>query len=275
MKRCLTFLFLVGCLVQVCQSKKHCTIDNTTFVAGETLNYQLYYNLSFVWIQAGTCQFSVRSTSWGNKPVYQLMIQGKSQKSFDSFFKVRDTLVSYVDKDRLVPYKAFKFAHEDKWHGTDEFTFGEENGGWSVTTRLNRKKQWKAPVESWTSQCGFDLVTSLYRLRCMTNETFYEVGKRTKIPVRLEDDEYSIYLTYLGKERIKLYGGGYYVAHAFSLSMIEGKVFKRGDVLKMWVSDDGNKIPLLVESPIRVGFVKAVFRSAQSTLYPLVRGLSK
>jgi len=275
MKRSLVFFFLVGCLVPVCQSNKHCTIENTTFVAGETLNYQLYYNLSFVWIPAGTCEFSVRNTSWANKPVYQLMIQGKSLKSFDSFFKVRDTLVSYVDKDRLVPYKAFKLAHEDKWHGIDEFTFSEESGGWNVTTRLKRKKLWKAPVENWTAQCGFDLVTSLYRLRCMTDETFYEVGKRRQIPVRLDDDEYFIYLTYKGKERIKLYGGGSYVAHAFTLSMIEGQVFKRGDVLKMWISDDGNKIPLLVESPIRVGAVKAVFRSAQSTLYPLQKGLSK
>jgi hypothetical protein len=61
------------------------------------------------------------------------------------------------------------------------------------------------------------------------------------------------------------------MAHAFTMTLIEGNIFKRGDVLKMWISNDGNKIPLQIESPIRVGYVKAIFRSAQNTLFPLAK----
>jgi hypothetical protein len=276
MKKILAFIFLALLLIQECSAKMSSAIENKTFMAGEKLDYQLYYNLSFVWISAGTCEFKVRSTFWGNKPVYQFIAQGKTQRSFDSFYKVRDTIVSYVDKEKLFPYKAYKFTHEDNWHGVDEFTFKEDTNGWRITTRLKRKKKWKKPEESWTKKCGFDIVTSIYRLRCLTDEKLYVKGKRIEIPVRLDDNEYNLYLTYLGKERIKLYGGGYYNAHAFNLVMIEGTVFKRGDVLKMWISDDGNKIPLLVESPIRVGNVKAVFRGAENTLNPLVKaGINK
>jgi len=103
----------------------------------------------------------------------------------------------------------------------------------------------------------------------------YTLGKRLDIPVRLDDGEYMVHLTYLGKEHVKLYGVGFYNAHAFTLSMVEGNIFKRSDVLKMWISDDKNRIPLLIESPIRVGYVKAVFGSGENTKYPIVQAGSK
>jgi len=275
MKLRLAIIFLFLCLVSVCRPQMLGAIDSKTFVAGERLQYQLYYNWGFVWIQAGICEFKVSPVTWGKDPAYQLVAQGKTIKSFDKFYKVRDTIVSYVDRENIFPYKAFKYTHEDNWHGIDEFTFRQDSNGWRITTRLKRKKQWREPEESWTVHYGFDMVTSIYRLRCFSDERLYVKGRRLEMPVRLEDDEYSFYLTYLGKERIKLYGGGYYSAHAFSLTLIEGNIFKRGDVLKMWISDDGNKIPLLVESPIRVGYVKAVFRGAEGTMYPVVKSGSK
>ena len=275
MKRRLAMIGLVLCLAFICQSQMLCDIDNKPFASGERIHYQLFYNWGPVWIQAGTCEFSVCLATWNNKKVYQLMAQGKTQKSFDSFYKVRDTIVSYVTRDKIVPYQAFKYTHEDNWHGIDDFRFVPEQNGWSITTRLKRKKQWRDPEVSRTTQCGFDMITSIYRLRCISDEKLYVKGRRIEIPVRLDDDEYNLYLTYLGKQWIKLYGGGYYSAHEFSLSLIEGNVFKRGDVLKLWLSDDGNKIPLLIESPIRVGYVKAVFKEAERTLYPLAEARDK
>ncbi|MDD4921131.1 MAG: DUF3108 domain-containing protein [Bacteroidales bacterium] len=269
MKYRLSMLSMVLCLTLMSQAQMWCHIDTKPFDAGETLQYKLYYNWGPVWIQAGACEFAVRSATYNSKPVFQLMIHGKTQKSFDSFFKVRDTLVSYVDQEKLIPYKAFKYAHEDNWHGIDEFTFRKDTNGWNITTRLKRKKQWREPEESRTTRCGFDLVSSIYRLRALSDEKLYVIGRRLEIPVRLDDDEYNMYLTYQGKERIKLFGGGHYTAHAFSLTLVAGNVFKRGDVLKMWISDDGNKIPLLIQSPIRVGSVKALFQGGENTLFPL------
>jgi hypothetical protein len=257
------------------QAQSGCSVNKHVFRSGEKLSYQLYYNFGFVWIQAGHCEFLVRNATFGRKPVYQFLVQGRSQKSFDSFYKVRDTLISYVDTQTLLPMKAYKYTHEDRWHGIDEFTFKPSDGGFRISTRLMRKKVWKPVVESVTTQCGFDIVSSIYRWRCFSSPNMYKVGNCIDLPLRLDDGEYMIHLTYLGKERIKLYGSGYYQAHAFSLSIVEGSVFKRGDVLKLWLSDDENRIPLLVESPIKVGTVKAIFRGAEKTLHPLTKALAK
>lgn len=267
--------FLLLCFPFFSRAQYLCSVQNDLLKAGEHLEYQLYYNVGFVWIPAGTCAFRVRNAVYDKKPVYQLSAQGRSHKSFDAFYKVRDTLVSYVDTQDLTPYRAFKYAHEDNWHGIDDFTFRRNNKDWKITTRLKRKRGWLPAQESETSRCGFDIITSIYRLRCLAGPEMYTVGKKLDIPVRLDDGEYLIHLTYIGKERIKLYGDGYYNAHAFTLSMIEGNIFKRGDVMKMWISDDKNRIPLLIESPIRVGYVKALFRSGENTKFPIGKAAIK
>lgn len=272
--RILLGLFLF-CLPITGHAQYLCSVNNDLLVPGERLDYQLYYNVGFVWIPAGTCEFRVREALYNKKPAYQLVAQGKSHKSFDAFYRVRDTLVSYIDTQNLTPYRAYKYTHEDNWHGIDDFTFRKVNEDWRITTRLKRKRGWKPAEESVSTRCGFDIVTSIYRLRCFAGPDMYAPGKWLDIPVRLDDGEYVVRLTYIGKERIKLFGDGFYIAHAFTLSMIEGNIFKRGDVLKMWISDDKNRIPLLVESPIRVGFVKALFRRGENTKYPITKSVVK
>jgi hypothetical protein len=253
-----------------------CNVSNELLVPGERLEYQLYYNVGFVWIPAGTCDFRVRQAIYNKKPALQLSVQGRSHKSFDAFYRVRDTMVSYVDSQTLTPYRAIKYTHEDNWNGIDDFTFHKTtSNSRNITTRLKRKKGWLPNQESETMRCGFDIITSIYRLRCFSSPDMYQLGKRLDIPVRLDDGEYMVHLTYVGKERIKLYGDGYYNAYAFTLSMIEGNIFKRGDVLKMWISDDRNRIPLLIESPIRVGVVKALFRSGENTKFPIAKSSLK
>ena len=51
--------------------------------------------------------------------------------------------------------------------------------------------------------------------------------------------------------------------------LIVGEVFKEGDKMNIWVSDDENRVPLMIESPISVGSVKAVLKSYDGLRYPL------
>ncbi|MBK8632488.1 MAG: DUF3108 domain-containing protein [Saprospiraceae bacterium] len=44
-------------------------------------------------------------------------------------------------------------------------------------------------------------------------------------------------------------------------SMVAGTVFKDETKMDIWVSDDENKIPLLIESPLSVGSGKAILKS--------------
>jgi hypothetical protein len=259
-------LFLLSCQMQAATNG---TVSPKAITTNEQLSYVLYYNLSFIWIKAGVCDFSIKPVQLSNGNKLKLMANGYTDPSFEAFFYVRDTFISYVDPSTLIPSTAFKFTHEDKWVGSDTYKFKKVEEGWEVTTQLMRKGQWKSAEISQTINGGFDLLTSIYRLRCMDNPALYKVGAKNSIAVRMDDGEYWVQLNYLGKQQVKLHKIGTVSAHYFQLSLVAGKVFKRGDYLKMWISDDGNHIPLMIESPIRVGKLKAVIESTKNTLFPI------
>ena len=76
-----------------------CTIQNTTFQTGEEIVYKLYYNWNFVWFTAGEVVFRVKDLG----TMYHLSAHGRTYKSYDWFFKVRDKYDTYVDKETLLP----------------------------------------------------------------------------------------------------------------------------------------------------------------------------
>lgn len=52
--------------------------------------------------------------------------------------------------------------------------------------------------------------------------------------------------------------------------LVTGNVFKDGNRMHVWVSNDGNKLPLLIESPLSVGSAKAVLKSYSGLRHPFV-----
>jgi len=71
----------------------------------------------------------------------------------------------------------------------------------------------------------------------------------------LDDKVYSLYIKYIGKEVIKTKMGTYNSIKISPL-LIEGTIFKDGEKMTVWVSDDDNHLPLRVDSPILVGSIK-------------------
>ncbi|HPE10350.1 MAG TPA: DUF3108 domain-containing protein, partial [Saprospiraceae bacterium] len=50
---------------------------------------------------------------------------------------------------------------------------------------------------------------------------------------------------------------------------IEGKVFEKGNTMKMYISEDENQIPLMVETSLKVGNVKVILKSYKNLRYSL------
>jgi hypothetical protein len=71
----------------------------------------------------------------------------------------------------------------------------------------------------------------------------------------LDNEVYSMYIRYLGKETVKTKYGKF-KAIKFKPLLIKGTIFEGGEKMTVWVSDDANRIPIRIESPIVVGKVK-------------------
>lgn len=84
----------------------------------------------------------------------------------------------------------------------------------------------------------------------------------------IDDKVYNLYVRYLGKETVKTRYGKF-KAIKFKPLLIEGTIFKGGEKMVVWVSDDANKIPVRIESPISVGSVKVDMMGYKGTRHKL------
>ena len=62
---------------------------------------------------------------------------------------------------------------------------------------------------------------------------------------------------------------GKFDTYTFSPEVIVGNIFNEGTQMKVWVSKDENKLPLLIESPVSVGSVKAVLKEYKGLRHEL------
>jgi len=67
----------------------------------------------------------------------------------------------------------------------------------------------------------------------------------------------------LGKVVLKTKDGNKYNCIKFSALLIEGTIFKGGEDLFVWVTDDENRIPVMIEAKIIVGSVKALLSGTE------------
>lgn len=240
-----------------------CDTDNDVFQAGEKIVYKLYYNWNFVWIAAGEVTFLVHDLP--NQ--YHVMVRGRTYESYEWFYKVRDNYESYLDKKTLLPKIHIKDINEGGYTRYDRTTFYQTKG--QAVSERGRTRDDLEPKKISLNECMHDLISIVYYARNLDYKQM-KTGQEIPLKILMDQEIYPIALKYLGPEKeMKIKGVGHFNTQRFSPQLIAGDVFKEGDEMTIYVSDDQNKIPLLIESPVSVGSVKAVLKSYEGLKYPM------
>jgi len=232
-----------------------CSIRNTAFKAGESITLKVYYTLG-VYVAAGEATFNTTLETLNGKPVYHIVGEGRTYNFYDNFFKVRDRYESYVDTTTLKPYKFIRNIYEGGYKKYENVSFNH-----NTNTAVTTNGVFKVP------ECVQDVVSSIFYARNI-DFTKYKPGDKIPFSMFLDDEVYNIYIRYMGKETIKTKYGKFR-AIKFKPMLIKGSVFEGGEKMTVWVSDDGNRIPVRIESAITVGSIKVDMSSYRNLRYPL------
>lgn len=263
MRSVICFVFIV---FHVFHMESQCHEKNTTFKEGERITYQAYYNWHFIWMHAGEVTFTTQLESYLSKPVYRLTSLGKTYKKYDFFYTVRDTFVSLVDTATLMPVLFHRKTNEGSYRAYETYRF--DQSARAIHSSVTREKD---PVEvgvlPW-KDCTVDLLTMVYKAR---NIDFSKFRQGDKIPIRMVVDGgiHDLYIRYLGKETITTRTNRSFRCLKFSPLLMKGTIFEEGEDMTVWVTDDQNRLPVLVEAKILIGSVKAVFESARGLRHPI------
>jgi len=246
------------------QSKtEQCFIENNSFQVGEEITYKLYYNWNFVWLAAGEVVFNVSERDGK----YHVSATGRTYKTYEWFFKVRDQYESYIDKETLLPETSIRDVHEGGYRLYDKVDFDQERN--LAISERGKTKYETEKKEYSLDGCMHDVLSVIYYTRNLDVER-YDEGQEFPVKIFMDKEVWPLNVKYKGKEESKkIKGQGKFKTIKFSPEVIEGEVFEADTEMNIWVSDDGNRIPLLIESPVSVGSVKAVLKDYKGLKYEM------
>lgn len=256
MKKSVLLFLLFPLSAWFSRGDEFCSIRNTSFRAGENITLVVFYNALGLYVNAGTANFSVTTEKLNNKPVYHIIGTGVTNSKYDWIFKVRDRYETFIDTSNLLPYKFIRNVDEGGYKKYENISFNH-----TANTALSTEGVYKVP------SCIQDVVSSMYYSRNIDFDK-YKPGDKIPFTIFLDNEVYNMYIRYQGKETIKTRYGKFR-AIVFKPLLVKGTLFEGGEKMTVYVSDDQNKVPLRIESPLLVGSVKVDLMSYQNLRFPL------
>jgi hypothetical protein len=246
-------------------ARSQCTNVNTVFGAGEHVTYNAVYNWGFIWLNAGVVTFSVDSVLWQNQPAYHLKSIGVTHKAYDRLFLVRDTFETFVERESLRPLEFRRITNEGTYSSMHHYLFNSNNQ--TIRARISKEG---GPVKHsmlpWP-ECSYDILSMIYQARNI-DFSKYKVNDKIPIIMVVDGEIHHLHIRYLGKEVMANRDGRKFRCLKFAPLLVKGTIFEAGEDMTVWVTDDKNRVPIVVEAKILIGAVKAVFVEAEGLRHP-------
>ncbi len=233
------------------------SVKNQAFVAGEKLNYRLFYGP----IEAARATLEVKASSKSVKgrEILHIIGTGKTKGIWDKVFRVRDTYESYIDKEGIFPWIFIRRVEEGGFVINQDYTFYQHNK--EVKTDKNSNRKVKVPANVQDMLSSFYFARTLDFSNAKTDEDF-------EIETFMDGNVFPLKIRYKGKETVDTKIGKVRCLK-FVPILQEGRVFRESHTLTVWLSDDANKIPILASSKLAIGAVKLELLEYENLANPL------
>jgi hypothetical protein len=253
-----TFLTTIFTLFSLCTYAQDLPFQKApVFQAGEVLTYKLKYG--FITAAEATIRVSNSPQQFDGKPTYKLTVDAQTSGTFDVFYKIRDHYDSYIDKTQLTPYFYQENIREGKYRRQDKARFTQ-----STRKVVSNRGTFTGPTHQ-----TFDLVSAYYFARSLDISRM-KIGDKFALNYFLGDEISQLQIEYVGKEVVKSKLGTIRCLK-FSPSIQPGRIFRKDSRLYLWITDDGNRVPVKAEVEILVGAVTMEINSAAGLKYPLAK----
>jgi hypothetical protein len=243
---------------------KNAVYDKNVFGVGEKLEFRVHYG--FINAGEATLETYPQMYKVNDKICYKGSVTGRTSGPFDLALNIRDTWVSYFDSSTCIPQKFYRDIEEGKYR-LKEAVFYDYHTGLANVEREGKKGEEKKKASYKIPNDVVDIVSGYFFLRTV-NYNLLKVGDTITTTAFFEDKVYDFKVKFLGKAKINTKFGK---INAIKLSpvMPDNKLFEGGNSIRMWLSDDKNKIPLKIEADMFVGAVEMDLKSYKGLKNPI------
>jgi len=215
------------------------------FMPGEVLKYRVHYG----WITAGeaTLQIANRLVDQNDHPCYKVDIIGRSVGAFNSIVHIRNVWSSYMDTASIKPIRAQRDISENRYRLQEDLNFDYTRRIVSVKRSEARDTSFRIPSTI------FDVVSGYYFLRKI-DFSVLEPGTVVALDAFFDNQQYKFKVRYVGKEIIKT-NFGRVPCLLLCPIMPFNSLFEGENAVRLWMSADGNRVPVKCSAQLVVGSV--------------------
>ncbi len=247
MKKCLTFL-LVILAVQVFANPLR---------EGEKLVFDIKYGI----VSAAEATLELNSINHGGTSAWQIKSETKTYRFFDVFFRVRDSIESIWQKDKLLPLRFTKNLQEGKYRQLRIHDFDHSKNVTTYSKWNFRRNEWDREELAFPKNTQ-DILTAFYWVRTQR----LDPGRSLFVNITADGRSVDTEIVVHRRETIKSIFGDK------ECLVIEPKlageaVFKQSGRIFIWLTNDQYKIPLKMQSEISFGSFVAVLKEAKNVPY--------
>ncbi len=213
-------------------------IENVAFGTNEKFTFDINYGF----INAGVATMEVaRLIEYENRPCYQIVSRANSNKFFSTFYKVDDRVESIIDAVGVFSWQFEKKLREGNYRSHRTCSFDQRN-------HVVYYKDDTLAVPPFVQ----DALSVLYFVRTQK----LEPGTSLHVDNFTDGKLYSLEVRILKRETVTVKAGTFDCIVVEPLLKTVG-VFKHTGQLKVWLTDDRLKMPVLMKSKILVGSITA------------------
>ncbi|HQB98614.1 MAG TPA: DUF3108 domain-containing protein, partial [Candidatus Cloacimonadota bacterium] len=219
------------------------SLSAAVFMDGEKLTFNVKYGI----VNAAEATLEARTSVYQGTPVWYLTTNARTHNFFDKFFKIRDRVESWWDKESLLPYKFSKNLQEGRYrqhrvHIYDHARRRTTYQRWSFRENRFENSEMDMPIDAQ------DILSAFYYVRSQP----LQVGKSVMVNITADGRNMPTEVLVHRKEKVKSIFG------EVECLVIEPKLkgealFKQTGNILIWVTNDAFKIPVKLESKISFG----------------------
>lgn len=236
---------------------------------GEVLSYRLSYKARlFPTTEVATIDISTTLDTLEGKPCYKVRGYGITLPAYRWFFMVEDCYHIWADTTTKRTMRFVSDIREGSYTFRSEYLYDHDNG--VVNTRWQKKQLPERTKTMQISQRGMDPVSLYFNLRTEASESFRE-GDSRRLEMVLEDTVRFLEFRFIGREvkRVPKIGKFRTLKFKCQIGTSDGFSFTDGTEFTVWITDDKNKFPIYLESPIRIGSICGYISTVSGLKYPL------
>lgn len=258
-------LILFSLLTMKVQAQSQCKINNTFFQAGEEMTYDLYFKYGLINTKAGISTLKTTAEKYDGKDALKMTLTAKSTGTVKKVFNLSDTLSCYMTKD-LVPLAYFKNAEEGKDFTQEKVRYTYNSNGISINAVRYKNGEFKFDETLTSKSCIYDMMSVVYYARTLNYSTMKK-GDTSKIDFISGKKKVNMIIEYEGIDKVDANDNRKYDCIKLTLSIMDDAFSDKKEAMKVYITNDSNRMPIRLDSKLNIGSTRAVLKSYKGNRY--------